>query len=128
VEVAEHGDKTGDDSPDVAEGVASSIGRLDLGASVSGQTSTQDSGGGGTLLSVHKPLISLGVLNEDASLGVLNEDALNGNCTLHNVHLEINFLLESIYIHRPTVLAGLLRVFTANVCFGSVDSFQSLQI
>jgi hypothetical protein len=119
VEVAEHGDKTGDDSPDVAEGVASSIGRLDLGASVSGQTSTQDSGGGGTLLSVHKPLISL---------GVLNEDALNGNCTLHNVHLEINFLLESIYIHRPTVLAGLLRVFTANVCFGSVDSFQSLQI
>jgi hypothetical protein len=113
------GDKTGDDSPDVAEGVASSIGRLDLGASVSGQTSTQDSGGGGTLLSVHKPLISL---------GVLNEDALNGNCTLHNVHLEINFLLESIYIHRPTVLAGLLRVFTANVCFGSVDSFQSLQI
>jgi hypothetical protein len=74
------GDKTGDDSPDVAEGVASSIGRLDLGESVSGQTSTQDSGGGGTLLSVHRPLISL---------GVLNEDALNGNCTLHNINLEI---------------------------------------
>jgi hypothetical protein len=82
------GDKTGDDSPDVAQGVASSIERLDLGNSVSGQTSTQDSGGGGTLLSVHLPLITL---------GVLKEDALNGNCTLHNVNLEIAVPFNKVF-------------------------------
>jgi hypothetical protein len=30
---------------------------------------------------------------------------------------EAKSLLESICIHGPTVLAGLFRVFTANVCF-----------
>jgi hypothetical protein len=70
------GDKTGDDSPEVAEGVASSVERLNLGESVKGGTSTQDSGGGGTQIPVHRPLIAR---------RILVKDALNGNCTLHNV-------------------------------------------
>jgi len=72
-------DKTGDDSSDVASGVTYSVKKLQLPAGTAGVAGTTDSGGGGTLMSVHTPLIESGVLMEDALLL---------NCTLHNLNLE----------------------------------------
>jgi hypothetical protein len=72
-------DKTGDDSIDVASGVKYSVDKLALPPGTAGVAATTDSGGGGTLLSVHAPLIESDVLMGDALLL---------NCTLHNLNVE----------------------------------------
>jgi hypothetical protein len=90
-------DKTGDTSKDIAEGVKFSLDKLYLS-----KTNlpicisfTTDSGGGGTVESVQRPL--LGQL-------VIMAHTLVGNCTLHNINLEqrmpINKALLGITLNK----------------------------
>jgi hypothetical protein len=55
------GNKTGDDFTDVAFGVTHSVQKLELPTGTAGVAATTDSGGGGTLMSVHAPLIATDV-------------------------------------------------------------------
>jgi hypothetical protein len=80
-------DKTGGTSKDVADGVAYSMKKLCLSALVSGAGATTDSGGGGTIESVVRALVGLGIL-------ILL--ALTANCTLHNLNLEMAVPLNKV--------------------------------
>ena len=75
------GDKTGDTSEDIASGVAYSVAKLGLAEGIKADAVTSDSGGGGNTESGARPL---------TAKGVLREHALVGNCTLHNINLEMS--------------------------------------
>jgi hypothetical protein len=80
-------DKTGGTSKDVADGVAYSMKKLCLSALVFGAGATTDSGGGGTIESVARALVTAGIL-------VLL--SLIANCTLHNLNLEMAVPLNKV--------------------------------
>lgn len=71
------GDKTGNSSEEVADGVEFSVKKLDL-SRAQGAGICTDSGGGGTLHSVATPLKRKGILEDWASVA---------NCGLHNISL-----------------------------------------